>query len=252
MLCGYFVCVFMYVYRRLDLHSNYSTNPGIYQHSFTHPHPGTSLPGCNRSISTMSSLRNEESCALDMDSAVFTAAVKNSRLDSVDSGVSCSSLVMQSAPPGNGGSLRREFALPSPLPPSNGVSTMEGVYSRLDHSRPSVSSCASCHSATRLLSTSSATDSSHSVTLSSQNSTGDFNDSTTSSGSVFTGPESKKRRFLGKKKSRSRVVDDKTTSRDYLSGVDCDGMIANPSYESHKLKIVSDQDEPPHIYEKVA
>ena len=185
---------------------------------------------------------------------------KNSlRLDSVDSGVSDSgvsvcSVTLQSGSSSTSSTGHREF---TPLPPTPREGVREGVYHHLDHKLPSVSSFGSSSSSTRLLGTSSATHSSI-VLSSTQVSTGYLEDSTASStaSSVFVSCEpppqpQRNKRFW---QSQHHGTDHTTPA---VVGGGClkegvDGMMSNPSYETHRLKIIATgNDEPPHIYEAV-
>ena len=174
------------------------------------------------------------------------------RHESVDSGVSMSN---HHPCPSRQMSNPNETAPPMLVrhTPSTSSADSEGIYHRLDHKLPSVSSFGSCSlsstSKVRLLSVSSTTDS-NSVFLTSQVSTSsDFEDS---GGSASCDRHSQKRHIFARQNSHPASIEHSTASVRRDSDTDSVGMIFNPSYESHKLKISTSADEPPHVYEKVA
>jgi hypothetical protein len=131
----------------------------------------------------------------------------------------------------------------------------EGIYHRLNHNLPHNTSCSSLgssaasHSKLRLASLSSANSTSP-LLLSSQQSTSDLEDSVTGTGGLFFTAE-QRRRGLPRQLFQPPLSDQQqpeTSARE----VDATGMVSNPAYEPHKLKISTDKDEPPHVYERVA
>ena len=237
-----------------------ATNPCISQHSHLNSIPNGCLADASGALSTTSSLHHNQS----YPSGITEFTMIRGRHESVDSGVSLS--IPVSNPPYPSRLVNNHKEVTPPLsaipPPSPGVGEGgEGIYHRLDHKIPSVSSFGSSlssHSKVRLLSSSSMTDTS-SVFLSSQVST---NTTTTTTSDLEESSESfsssrdlqHKRQFHLRQYPYPQQDIECATVRDRRdSDTDSVGMIFNPSYESHKLKICSsnNSNEPPHVYETV-
>ena len=204
-------------------------------------HPSSTLPEVGGAFSATSSLQ----IGLDGTEVICTGEVNGQRRKTVGFCTSADNHNNVVAPP---------ISLRPPPPNVGGGAASESIYHRLDHKLPylssqsSFASSASTHSRTRLLSSCSTADS-NSVFLASQiSSTGDPDDGT---GSVFFVGEPQKRLNLSRQVSR---VDRIECSFAAVSArEDSLGMVSNPSYEQHKLKIsTSSSDEPPHVYEKVS
>ncbi|CAI8027625.1 Neural cell adhesion molecule 1 [Geodia barretti] len=235
-----------------------SVNPDICQHSNKNLHPSSSNPHViandGRAFSTTSSLHHSQGCTVETRGIEFTANRAGMRHESVDSGVSMSNHhPCQSRQMSNHNETAPPMLVRHTPSTSSTDADSEGIYHRLDHKLPSVSSFGSCSlsstSKVRLLSVSSTTDS-NSVFLTSQVSTSsDFEDS---GGSASSYRHSQKRHVLARQNSHPTSIEHSTASVRRDSDTDSVGMIFNPSYESHKLKISTSADEPPHVYEKVA
>ena len=208
------------------------------------------------SFSTTSSLHHVET-----GGGEFTGIRAGQRHESVDSGVIMSN---HSYPSRRTHNNPNEITPPLPArstPSTSSSSTdpcAEGMYHRLDHKLPSVSSFGSSlgsHSKVRLLSVSSATDS-NSVFLSSQMSTAsDYEDCIGSGATTTTDRDTQKKQFfIGQQPHQLVNFEHSTVTGRRDPDTDSVGMISNPSYGSHKnkLKIMTSNNEPPHVYEKVA